>query len=55
MCQGGDTCVAAVILALAAGIEPVLAAEISNYAAGIAVKLGTATVSAAELTQVLKK
>ena len=52
----GDTCVAAVILALAAGIEPVLAAEISNYASGIAVrKLGTATVSAAELTQVLKK
>ncbi|MGL5271032.1 MAG: bifunctional heptose 7-phosphate kinase/heptose 1-phosphate adenyltransferase, partial [Selenomonadaceae bacterium] len=32
-----------------------LAAELSNYASGIAVrKLGTATVSAAELTKVLK-
>lgn len=51
----GDTCVAAVALALAAGIEPSLAAELSNYASGIAVrKLGTATVSAAELTKVLK-
>ena len=51
----GDTCVAAVILALAAGIEPALAAEISNYASGIAVrKLGTATVSAAELARLIK-
>ncbi|WP_110954091.1 bifunctional heptose 7-phosphate kinase/heptose 1-phosphate adenyltransferase [Anaerosinus massiliensis] len=50
----GDTCVAAMLLALAAGIEPVLAAEISNIAAGIAVrKLGTATVSAAELKNVI--
>lgn len=52
----GDTCVAAVILALAAGVEPVLAAEISNFASGIAVrKLGTATVSADELVQVIQK
>ncbi len=46
----GDTCVAAMILALAAGVEPALAAEISNIASGIAVrKLGTATVSVTEL------
>lgn len=46
----GDTCVATVILALAAGIEPAQAAELSNIASGIAVrKLGTATVSAEEL------
>jgi len=52
----GDTCVAAMALALAAGVEPALAAELSNYASGIAVrKLGTATVAADELVQVLKK
>ena len=52
----GDTCVATVILALAAGSEPAKAAEISNFASGIAVrKLGTSTVSATELRQVLKK
>ena len=46
----GDTCVATVILSLAAGIEPARAAELSNIASGIAVrKLGTATVSADEL------
>jgi rfaE bifunctional protein kinase chain/domain len=51
----GDTCVAAVILSLAAGVEPIYAAEISNYASGIAVrKLGTATVSTAELARVIK-
>lgn len=50
----GDTCVAAVILSLAAGIEPAHAAEISNYASGIAVrKIGTATVSTAELARVI--
>ncbi len=50
----GDTCVAVVILALAAGVEPVRAAELSNIAAGIAVrKLGTATVSARELRDAL--
>ena len=47
----GDTCVATVILALAAGIEAPEAARLSNVASGIAVrKLGTATVSAAELS-----
>ena len=52
----GDTCVSAVILALAAGISPRLAAELSNYASGIAVrKLGTSTVSAEELLRVLEK
>lgn len=50
----GDTCVAAVILAIAAGIEPAIAAELSNIASGIAVrKLGTATVSAKELKTVI--
>ena len=52
----GDTCVATVILALAAGVEPSTAAELSNFASGIAVrKLGTATVSAAELRRAVKK
>ncbi len=46
----GDTCVAAMALALAGGSDPVEAARLSNIASGIAVrKLGTATVSAAEL------
>ena len=46
----GDTCVAAFILALTAGINPVLAARISNVAAGVAVrKLGTSTVNFEEL------
>lgn len=46
----GDTVVAVMILALAAGEDPLLAAQASNLAAGIAVrKLGTATVSADEL------
>ncbi|MBQ1249377.1 MAG: carbohydrate kinase [Selenomonadales bacterium] len=46
----GDTVVAVMILALAAGEEPLLAAQAANLAAGIAVrKLGTATVSADEL------
>lgn len=50
----GDTCVAAMILALAAGVEPALAAEVSNFASGIAVrKLGTATVTADELEKVI--
>lgn len=46
----GDTCVATVILALAAGVEPVTAARLSNIAAGIAVrKMGTSVVTAEEL------
>lgn len=50
----GDTCVATVILALAAGIEAPEAARLSNVTSGIAVrKLGTATVSAAELSRAL--
>ena len=52
----GDTCVATVILALAAGVEPAKAAELSNIASGIAVrKLGTSTVSKDELKKVLEK
>lgn len=51
----GDTCVAAVILALAAGVAAPLAAELSNIASGIAVrKQGTATVSVTELMQAIK-
>lgn len=46
----GDTCVATVMLALAAGVEPLAAATLSNIASGIAVrKMGTSTVSAQEL------
>ena len=52
----GDTSVAAFMLALTAGAAPVDAARIANVAAGIAVrKLGTATVSAAELRAALEK
>ena len=52
----GDTCVAAVILALAAGVEPARAAELSNIASGIAVrKLGTSTVSREELLAAVRK
>jgi D-beta-D-heptose 7-phosphate kinase/D-beta-D-heptose 1-phosphate adenosyltransferase len=46
----GDTAVAVFTLALSAGATPPEAAEIANCASGIVVgKLGTATVSAAEL------
>ncbi len=52
----GDTCVAAVILALSAKAPPVLAAELSNIASGIAVrKMGTATVSRDELAAMIRK
>ncbi|MDQ0203461.1 bifunctional heptose 7-phosphate kinase/heptose 1-phosphate adenyltransferase [Pectinatus haikarae] len=52
----GDTCVAAFILAVAAGYDPSLAAKLSNYAAGIAVrKMGTATVAVKELKNILEK
>lgn len=52
----GDTCVATVILALAAGAEPTLAARLSNIASGIAVrKLGTSTVSVRELAEAVEK
>ena len=48
----GDTCVATVILALAAKAEPAEAARLSNLASGIAVrKMGTSTVSAEELSR----
>ncbi len=46
----GDTCVAVMILGLAAGVDAPAAARLSNVASGIAVrKRGTATVAAAEL------
>lgn len=48
----GDTCVAAFILGMAAGIDTVTASRISNEASGIAVrKMGTAVVYAEELRQ----
>lgn len=50
----GDTCVAAVILALASDAKPADAARLSNIASGIAVrKLGTSTVSADELRRTM--
>ena len=50
----GDTVIAAVTLALCVKDDPVLAAEIANYAAGVVVaKLGTATVTAEELKKTL--
>jgi rfaE bifunctional protein kinase chain/domain len=46
----GDTVIATLALALAAGADPVEAAEISNHAAGVVVgKVGTATCSPEEL------
>ncbi|MCR5559728.1 MAG: carbohydrate kinase [Schwartzia sp.] len=52
----GDTCVAAFILAKAAGADSVSAAELANLASGIAVrKQGTATVSAEELREAIVK
>ncbi len=52
----GDTVVATAALALAAGADAPSAAELANYAAGIVVRqLGTATVSAAELSEALKE
>ena len=50
----GDTVIAACTLALSVKDDPILAAEIANYAAGVVVgKLGTATVSAEELKKAL--
>jgi rfaE bifunctional protein kinase chain/domain len=46
----GDTAIATLMLALAAGANPIEAAEISNHAAGVVVgKIGTATCSPDEL------
>ncbi len=51
----GDTVIATVTMAMAAGASPEAAAELGNYAAGIVVgKVGTATVSEAELRQEIK-
>ena len=48
----GDTAIAALVLALAAGANAVEAAEASNHAAGVVVgKIGTATCSPAELQE----
>ena len=55
VCGAGDTVIATSTLALSVNEnDPVSAAEIANYAAGIVVaKLGTATVSATELKEAL--
>ncbi len=51
----GDTVIATLTLALAAGGTPEEAARLANYAGGIVVmKRGTATVSAAELKQAIR-
>ena len=51
----GDTCVAAFMLAITAGMAPAAAARVSNVAAGIAVrKLGTSTVNFLELSHALE-
>jgi len=48
----GDTAIATLVAALAAGANPVEAAEMSNHAAGVVVgKVGTATCSPAELLE----
>jgi rfaE bifunctional protein kinase chain/domain len=48
----GDTVIATLTLALAAGANPVQAADISNHAAGVVVgKVGTATCSTEELVE----
>ena len=50
----GDTVIATLALALAAGAEIIEAAVIANYAAGIVVgKVGTATVSLDDLARAI--
>jgi rfaE bifunctional protein kinase chain/domain len=51
----GDTVIATMTLALAAGASPLEAAQLANYAGGLVVmKRGTATVSADELRQAVR-
>ena len=51
----GDTVIATMTLALAAGGTPAEAAHLANYAGGLVVmKRGTATVSADELKQAIR-
>jgi len=51
----GDTAIALLTLALAAGSTPVQAAEISNFASGVVVgKLGTATLTPDELLNAIR-
>ena len=56
VCGAGDTVITASTLALAVNrFDPVSAAEIANYAAGIVVaKLGTAAITTEELLETLK-
>ena len=56
MSGAGDTVIATLALALAAGAKMQEAAKISNLAAGIVVgKLGTATVAPGELKEAVRK
>jgi rfaE bifunctional protein kinase chain/domain len=51
----GDTVIAVLTLALAAGATPLEAAQLANYAGGIVVmKRGTATVTRAELSEAIR-
>jgi D-beta-D-heptose 7-phosphate kinase/D-beta-D-heptose 1-phosphate adenosyltransferase len=51
----GDTVIGTMALALGAGADIKIAAELANYAAGIVVgKVGTATVSQEELIEAIK-
>jgi bifunctional ADP-heptose synthase (sugar kinase/adenylyltransferase) len=51
----GDTVLATITLAIAAGAEPAEAATLANLAGGVVVtKLGTATLSAEELHQAIE-
>jgi bifunctional ADP-heptose synthase (sugar kinase/adenylyltransferase) len=52
----GDTFIAVVTLGLAAGFEPLLAAQFANTAAALVVrKLGNAVVSPSELVQAMQR
>lgn len=52
----GDTCVATFITAISSGLSPKEATILANFASGIAVrKMGTATVSAEELSATVRK
>jgi D-beta-D-heptose 7-phosphate kinase/D-beta-D-heptose 1-phosphate adenosyltransferase len=52
----GDTVIAAMTLAVAAGASPLEAAVLANHAAGVVVgKVGTAVVTSAELLASIKQ
>jgi D-beta-D-heptose 7-phosphate kinase/D-beta-D-heptose 1-phosphate adenosyltransferase len=52
----GDTVIAAAMLALVSGADPIEAAALANHAAGVVVgKLGTAACSPAELLDAMER